>query len=513
MRTTLSKTTIAAVVLALAPACGQDFAAVGLDGAGADENTLSVEAQSFLQERGAELGIGRDDTVTQRARHVDALGQEHVRFERSYRGLPVRGGDFVVHTGEIHAPYAAASVSGALMPVRVSQFPTLTAPDAASLGARDFAGERDGTPQATLVLYALRGPEQLALSYEVVQTGTAPDGTPSILHSFVDAHSGQILDRYDEIETGAATATGKSLYSGSVSLDVNQLTGKYELRDTKRGNGTTVEAQTGAVVTSTTTTFGDGTIKSRASAAADAHYGAARTWDYYKSTHGRSGIGNDGKGATSKVHYGTSYNNAFWSDGCFCMTYGDGDGKSLRPLVAIDVTAHEMTHGVTSRTAKLVYSGESGGLNEATSDIFGTAVEFFAKNSADPGDYLIGEEIIIGKPYLRSMSNPKGDGRSIDHYSLYRAGIDVHLSSGIANNFFYLLSEGGKNATSNLSVTGIGRAKAEKIWYRALTVYFTSSTNFAAARTHTLKAVKDLYGSGGAEEKAVTAAWTAVGVR
>jgi len=195
------------------------------------------------------------------------------------------------------------------------------------------------------------------------------------------------------------------------------------------------------------------------------------------------------------------------------MTYGDGDGTQLRPLVAIDVAGHEMSHGVTSRTAKLVYSGESGGLNESTSDIFGTAVEFYAGNSSDPGDYLIGEKIMIGgKGYLRNMMDPTADGRSIDHYSKYKSGTDVHFSSGIANNFFYLLSEGGKNRTSGKTVTGISRAKAEKIWYRALTVYMTSSTNFKAARTATLSAAKDLYGATGAEYAAVGNAWTAVGV-
>jgi Zn-dependent metalloprotease len=231
--------------------------------------------------------------------------------------------------------------------------------------------------------------------------------------------------------------------------------------------------------------------------------------------HGRSGIADDGTGATSVVHYGSNYDNAFWSDDCFCMTYGDGDGSMLKTLVALDVAGHEMSHGVTSHTASLTYSGESGGLNEATSDIFGTCVEFYAKNAKQPGNYLIGEIVAgpgLGMPFLRSMISPTDDGASIDHYSKYKKGIDVHYSSGIANNFFYLLSEGGKNKTSGKSVTGITRAKAEKIWYRALTVYFTSSTNYKKAKAATLSAVRDLYGAGGTEEKAVTAAWTAVGV-
>src|SRR6185295_4433937 len=149
--------------------------------------------------------------------------------------------------------------------------------------------------------------------------------------------------------------------------------------------------------------------------AADAHYGVSKTWDYYKNVHGRNGIANNGVGALSRVHYGRGYVNAFWSDGCFCMTFGDGDnGVRFNPLIALDVAGHEMSHGVTSRTAGLVYSGESGGLNEATSDIFGTMVEFYAANASDAGDYLIGEKIY--KPAttgdaLRYMYNPGLDGK------------------------------------------------------------------------------------------------------
>jgi Zn-dependent metalloprotease len=174
-----------------------------------------------------------------------------------------------------------------------------------------------------------------------------------------------------------------------------------------------------------------------------------------------------------------------------------------------------------AKTANLTYSGESGGLNEANSDIFGTSVEFYANNPNDPGDYLIGEEITLRKlatgdpgtgKYLRSMSNPKYDGRSPDFYTSSLGTLDVHYSSGVANNFFYLLSEGGTNSTSGISVTGITRAKAERIWYRALTVYMTSGTNYASARVATLNAASDLYGATSAERNAVAATWTACGV-
>jgi Zn-dependent metalloprotease len=223
----------------------------------------------------------------------------------------------------------------------------------------------------------------------------------------------------------------------------------------------------------------------------------------------------------SRVHYG----NANWSDSCFCMTYGDGVGNQ-KPLTEPDVAGHEMSHGVTSATGNMVHSGEPGGLNEATSDIFVTTVEFSAGNSSDVGDYLIGEKIDIrgtGAP-LRYMDKPSRDGRSVDHWSSSAGSLDVHYSSGIANHFFYLLSEGGGAKTINgvacnsptydgQPVTGITRAKAEKIWYRALTTEFTSSTKYATARTGTIAAATELYGAGSAEVAAVTRAWAAVNVR
>ncbi|MCK6435323.1 MAG: M4 family metallopeptidase, partial [Aquabacterium sp.] len=178
------------------------------------------------------------------------------------------------------------------------------------------------------------------------------------------------------------------------------------------------------------------------------------------------------------------------------MTYGDGDGVSFNPFDSLDVAGHEMSHGLTSRTAGLVYSGESGGLNEGTSDIFGTAVEFYANNPNDPGDYLIGERIYkaAGKS-LRNMIRPSSDGKSADCWYSNVGSLDVHYSSGVANHFFYLLAEGTSGgspsptcsagdtrvATGAGSVSGIGRAKAEKIWFRALTVYMTSNTSYAGA--------------------------------
>jgi Zn-dependent metalloprotease len=210
------------------------------------------------------------------------------------------------------------------------------------------------------------------------------------------------------------------------------------------------------------------------------------------------------------------------------MTYGDGDnGKNYYPLVALDVAGHEMTHGVTSRTANLTYSGESGGLNEATSDMMGTMVEYYANNANDTPDYLIGEEIFVQPGnYIRNMVQPSTDGASADCWYSGVGNLDVHYSSGPANHFYYMLAEGTTNgspsktcvsgntktATGTGSVAGIGRDKAAKIWYRALTVYMTSSTDYAGARAATISAATDLYGSASAELASVKAAWSAINV-
>jgi Zn-dependent metalloprotease len=217
------------------------------------------------------------------------------------------------------------------------------------------------------------------------------------------------------------------------------------------------------------------------------------------------------------------------------MTFGDGDnGVTINPMIALDVAGHEMSHGVTSRTAGLVYSGESGGLNEATSDIFGTMVEFYANNPSDPADYLIGEKVYARNPTgtlaLRYMFKPSLDGASPDCYSSGLGNLDVHYSSGVANHFYYLLAQGavvpagfGAGTTANLTpaslvcngntaIKGIGRTAAQRIWYRALTVHMTSNTNYAGARAATLSAATDLYGASSAQFNAVAAAWNAVSV-
>ncbi|MER5523371.1 M4 family metallopeptidase [Streptomyces sp. NPDC002677] len=498
-------------------------------------------AQALVQYAGT-LGLTSTEGTQVRDVVVDKNGTQHVRYDRTYRQLPVLGGDFVVHLKPDGAYRSADRATRSKISL-ASIVPDISAPKAADLAVNALRAANLGDAlkqvkaRPELVVDALHGTPKLAWRTNAV--GKDSLGNPVARTVLTNARTGAQIDAWDSIET--ATGDGQSLYSGTVPLETTLSGSTYNLTDPTRGNTYTGDAANktdlcifgicivrapSTVFTDTDNHWGTGATSDRSSAAVDAQYGTNETWDYYKNVHGRTGIAGDGKGSYNRVHYGNSYNNAFWDDSCFCMTYGDGDGTTFGPLVALDVAGHEMTHGVTSKTAALTYSGESGGLNEATSDILGTLVEWYANNSADPGDYLIGEEIVrsgFGKAALRFMDQPSKDGNSADYWSSSVGNLDVHYSSGVANHFAYLLAEGSGAKTINgvsynsptyngSTVTGIGRDKLGAIWYRALTVYMTSSTNYAGARTATLNAAKDLYGTGSTEYNAVAAAWSAVNV-
>ncbi|MEU8588933.1 M4 family metallopeptidase [Streptomyces sp. NPDC048664] len=525
-----------AVGMQAAPATATPAPHAGTLRSGALEAKLSPAQHSALLKSAAEtttrtarsLGLGPKEKLVVKDVVKDNDGTLHTRYERTYDGLPVLGGDLVVHTPP--ASLASGTVSTTFnnkhtitVPTTTAAFTRSAAQSKALTTARALDAKNPATQSARKVIWAGSGTPKLA--WETVVSGFQDDGTPSRLHVITDATTGQELYRYQGIETGV----GNTQYSGTVTLTTTQSGSTYTLNDAARGGHKTYNLNhgtsgTGTLFSQSNDTWGNGTTSNAATAGADAAYGAQETWDFYKNSFGRSGIKNDGTAAYSRVHYGNSYVNAFWDDGCFCMTYGDGSGNN-DPLTALDVAGHEMSHGVTSNTAGLDYTGESGGLNEATSDIMGTGVEFYANNSSDPGDYLIGEKINIngdGTP-LRYMDKPSKDGGSADSWYSGVGNLDVHYSSGPANHMFYLLSEGSGTKVINgvtynsptsdgVAVTGIGRDKALQIWYKALTSYMTSSTNYAAARTAALNAATALYGANSAEYAAVGNAFAGINV-
>lgn len=481
-------------------------------------------AQAHLKGVAAAAGhVTAGDRFLARDLVVDADGSEHVRLDRLHQGLPVIGGDLVVHSAP-GGQFRDLSLTLAA-PLAVDTRAALPEGVAAARALAAFPHRNGQVRSQRLVVYARDHEPRLAR--DVLVTGTRADGVPSKLHLILDAQ-GRVIDRWDDIQTADDVGVGKTLYSGDVPINDTLKNGKYTLKDATRGKHHVVDMKHTQSAEykfkANDNVWGDNTESHNETVAADAAYGQAMSWDYYKNIHGRLGVNDDNQGGRSRVHFGNGVDNAWWDlGGCQCMTYGDG--SFFNPVVSIDVAGHELSHGVTEKTAGLIYAGESGGLNEATSDIFGTMIEFYANNAHDVPDWDIGEKLYnTPGSALRYMTQPSKDGVSADCWYSGVGNIDVHYSSGVANHFFFLLAEGTTNgvpsktciagntrvATGNGTVAGIGRLKAEKIWYRALAVYMTSNESFAKARLDTVKAAQDLYGVGSAEANAVGAAWTAV---
>ncbi|AGL19195.1 M4 family metallopeptidase [Actinoplanes sp. N902-109] len=541
MRRTLASTGTIAVVLGLAagvPAAAQG-APSGGDRVPDRAAALARADQAVSTHRAAIKGADGEKYIAGRT-VIDASGASHARYSRTYRGLPVRGGDFVVHS-DAAGRFAGADVAQSSTISLPSTTPEKTAEQAVDAAERGFAGTLTGVLGSTLIVDAVRTPR---LAWRVRLSGTRTDGqTPSKENVIVDASTGAVLQRWDDVRVSvpdeqleaAATApapaarvartpakgTGLGIYNGAVPLDTQQDGNSYALQDPTRGNNATCtfgnNTSSCSILWDSDNAWGNGTQADRTSAGVDAHYAAAQTWDYFTKVHQRTGIRGDGNGVRAQVHYGWNYTNAYW-DGQ-SATFGDGRDNA-NPLVALDVVAHELSHGLTDSLAGLEYNDDAGGLNESTSDIFGSMVEFAANNPNDPGDYDIGEEINLygnGKP-LRFMYQPSLDGRSFDCYQFPWPDYDPHYTSGPGNHFFYLLAEGTSGGVqpsptcNGSTVTGIGRERAAKIWFRALDAYFTSTESYRGARRDTLKAAADLYGMCGAEYQAVQTAWSAVNV-
>lgn len=520
---------------------------------------LLADATAVRARTAAALGLGGKERLEPRSVLKDADGTVHIRYERTYGGLPVLGGDLVVHTS---ATGAMKSVSKATT-ARIAVPSTTPARSAASAKAFSLTRAKNhGATDTSLarppraVVWAASG--RPVLAWESVVNGVQPGGAPSELHIVTDATTGAELHRREAVVSGGdsgprrptdatarATAgaqlprheaprrdsgVGHSRHSGEVNLGVYKFGSNYNLTDTARGSHRTYDQRgswdnvAGSLISDTDNVWGDGTSANRQTDAVDAAYGAQVTWDYFADEHNRYGIRNDGDGGSSRVHYGVNNRgNAYWWDSCFCVNYGDGGPN---PDTGTEATAHELARGLNTYTAKLSYYGEAGQLSEANSDIFAAAVEFSADNAYDVGDYLIREKTYTGREFdfTRPMDRPSKTGPHADywHPRLGSSG-NGRYGAGPADHWFYLASEGSGAKTINgvaydsrthdgLPVTRIGRNAAAKIWYRALTVYMTSTTDYAGARAATLSAAADLYGATSATYRNVMHAWGAVNV-
>ncbi len=494
---------------------------------GAEEADLAESlAWGEVEEAAPMIGIQATDLQVLRV-DLDDLGMAHTRFRQTFKGVPVWQGEAIVH---LNADGSLRELTNAVVPdiLLDSVEPAYTAEEAIDFAVEATQGWQKVSDDLKVGLYVFRGEKGDSLAWKVEIPMIDNSKEPSKPVVFIDAHSGEVLWQYENLQTGTpSTGSGTGYYAGSVSINTYLSGTSYYLEDTTRKLGTYTFNNT-TTAAYYTTDADNAWTSSTQYAWVDAHYSAAKVWDYYSTVHGRNGI--DGAGGpgyissltgtgaviTTFTNYSSNYANAFW-DGT-AMYYGDGDGTYFGPLTTLDIAGHEMTHGVTEYTANLTYSGESGGLNESMSDVFGALVEAYADGAVSSATWRIGEDTYTPSngtsDALRYMNDPAADGYSYDYYSSTIGNADVHYSSGLSNLAFYLLSQGGTHprAKSTTAVTGVGTTKAAAIWYRALAVYMTSSTSFSGARTATLSAATDLYGSTSAEYTAVQNAWAAVGV-
>lgn len=508
------------------------------------------------------IRMERDGMLKSRRSDPDTMlpGRTHERLDQYYSGIPVWGGEALRQTD---SQGTAVTVFGSLYSgFSLDVTPTLTPADAAKVFERATGHQ----PSAGLqpALWILPKDEGAVLVYLATEfTGTE---LPVL---FINAKTGVVEQRYDNLQRQTpAVGSGTGVLGDTKKVSTAAYAGAYVADDLMRPPllmtydmkgvfSRTYAILAGAttpswadVATSTNNTWTDG-------AAVDGHTYIGWTYDYYYKRFGRRGLDNSNKPMRAIVHpvgptdpnYAARYSiyvrNAFWcatcgADGRGYMVFGDGNrpgyydgdlGQKFAPLAgALDVVAHELTHAVTTSTSNLTYAGESGALNEAFSDMMGVSAEFFYQSTGSgqlKADYVLGEDVVTA--YLpgtlsgsRSLADPKVYGDP-DHYSLrligpYDEAHDygyVHSNSLIGGHAFYLAIEGGTNRTSKLSVTGVGaanREQIEKVFYRGFTYYLTSNATFSTARAATIRAAQDLYGIGSAVERAVTQAWTAVGV-
>ena len=414
---------------------------------------------------------------------IDPRGMAHSRMQQLHGGVPVFGGEAILH---LQANGTFSSLSDNLVyGLTVDPTAAYSAAEAADFALALEGVAHDPSDDLAADLWVLDSGKAGGALVWRVQLRDTLSATPSMMVVFIDAHTGIERARYDDLQTYSLSDSDKRT---------------YDMRNSTRYSRARVgDSSDGDLLTT--------------------HDAVADTLAFLSTSQGRDSYDGNGAVVNSYGHYSRSYVNAFW-DGRR-LTFGDGDGYYSNYLGVLDVTAHELGHALTDAEANLTYSYESGALNEAASDILAAAVEASVDGAVNADTWDVGEDCWVepGTTALRYMASPSDDGSSYDHYSARYTGSSdnggVHWNSGIANHWFYLLTSGGQHHNSayrsGYTVAALGIDVAWDIWYEALTNYMTSSTDFAGARTATESACAAL-GYTTTECESVSYAWFEVGV-
>lgn len=484
------------------------------------------------------FGFDAQSSLVLKSTETDNLGIVHYRYYQTWKGIPINRSMYIVNVKKGKLESATGSVVTDFSTDMAKRNSAKISAKQAVTNAINYVGASKYVWQipamennlksimknASATYYPVAekcwynpgdeiNPENLILAYKVDIFAEEPF---SRAYYFVDASTGKIIGREDRIETSNSTGTANTVYSGTQTI-TSEKTGAnaYRLHDLTRGDGViTLHGNSGQNGVDYTNMSANWNLTLPDQNALDAHWGVEKTYDFYKAVFNRNSVDGKGYALYSYVNRGGFLysNNASW-DGT-AMNYGKRSGAGNdngKGVTAIDVTGHELTHGVTQNTSGLVYSGESGGMNESMSDIMGKSVQFFTK----PND--INWQLSNDMNWIiRDMSNPNAYQQPDTYGGKYwGAHADVHVTSGVGNFMYYLLVTGG-SGTNDLgnayTVQGIGINKAEQIIYRTETVYLTPNSKYADWRTACINAATDLYGASSNEVNQVQNAWYAVGI-
>jgi Zn-dependent metalloprotease len=490
-----------------------------------EQRVYESNAETFLNT----MILPEGSKVKSHKSETDPLGYTHHRYQVTYNNVPVLHSQVITHSRDgkitsvngdfsvinsLHEPANSITLSeskalvSALNKIKAKKYKWQNSAEEQHvrmvLNKPDFSFY----PKGELVL--VKKGDNFHYAYKFNIYAEEPLYRANVI---VDAQSGAILEEENLICTADVPGTANTKYSGVQSFTIDNFSaGNYRLRETGRGLGIeTYNLNTSTSYANTDLTYTNTVWPATGieQLGTDAHFGCEKTYDYYFINHGRNSLDNAGFKLLSYINYGSNYNNAFW-DG-LRMTYGSGGGGGF---IGLDICGHEVSHGLTENTSNLVYSYESGALNESYSDIFGNSIEYYAKPAS--ATWILGESI----GGIRNMANPNafGDPDTYLGTNWYTGTGDnggVHTNSGVSNYWYYLLVQGGtgtNDISNTYTVNALGWTAASRIAFRALTVYYTPSTNYSNARALSIQAAKDLYGTCSNEVVQVTNAWYAVGV-
>ncbi|MCX6351965.1 MAG: M4 family metallopeptidase [Bacteroidetes bacterium] len=477
------------------------------------------------------LHLKADDKLIEYQTDKDDIGYTHHRFEQYYKGIPVTVSMIIMHEKNGNC----VSFNGEFFPgINLNTVPSISEKNALEIakkysGGTSFMWEKpeeeaflkkikdDPTatyfPKGELRICPINGQPKkgnFRLTYRFDIYCAAPVKRTEI---YVDAQNGEVIFTNEILTNVNKTGTAKTGYAGIQKIGTDSVSKfKFVLRETTHGKGVeTYDANKGSNADFIdSNNYWNNVNAAKDQFATDAHLGAEKTWEFYFYTVGRNSYDNKGTKLISNFH--GNYSNAYWNG--TTMSYGDGDGTTYGPFPSLDVAGHELTHGVTANSSKLIYSSESGALNESFSDIFGNTVERFT----DPAgaSWNIAERVTKNGKGFRSMQDPKIFSNPGCYGGTYWASTnDVHYNSGVQNHWYYILVE-GDSGTNDLGkkydVHGIGMNDAARIAYRNNAYYLTPSSDYSKAGIYAIQAAKDLFGVCSDQVVQTTNAWYACGV-